>query len=306
MSDHRLLQVGKVKEVYATEDPGILEFVFTDKISVFDKIIPSTIPDKGETLCRTAAHWFKNARDLGVGTHFIDMPAGNRMRVRRVDVIQDYDKLTPETTNYLIPIEAICRYFMAGSLFDRVGKRKVTVEELGFPSGHEPRYGERLPEPLFEVTTKLEPVDRSITKEEALDMAGLLEHEYEALRKNVLKVDRFIGSEVEKRGLLHVDGKKEFAFDPKRRMMLIDTFGTADEDRFWDKAVWEEKGECVELSKEVVRRYYRDTGYHARLMDARAKGEDEPPILPLEGEFIDEVSSLYIDLFERLTGQSFR
>ncbi|GAG37175.1 unnamed protein product, partial [marine sediment metagenome] len=121
-----------------------------------------------------------------------------------------------------------------------------------------------------------------------------------------LKVDAFIEKGVEKRGLIHVDGKKEFAFDKDRKLMVIDTFGTADEDRFWDKASWEEKGECIELSKEFVRKYYRDIGYLEKLEDARSKKEDEPPIPALKNDFIDEVSRLYIDLFERLTGQVFR
>lgn len=306
MSRRKLLQVGKVKEVYSTEDPDILEFVFTDKISVFDKVIPSMIPDKGETICRTASHWFKISTDLGLKTHFIDNPDGNRMRVQRVDVIRNYDKITPETTNYLIPLEAICRYFLAGSMFDRVRNGKVKVEELGFPSGYKPKYGDRLPQPLFEVTTKLEPVDRKITKEEAMDMCGLTEDEFEAIRSAVLKVDKFIGDEVETRGLVHVDGKKEFAFDKDRKLMLIDTFGTADEDRFWDKARLEEQQECIELSKEMVRMHYRGSGYLDELMVARDAGQEEPPIPALEDSFIHHIRRLYIDLFERLTGTPFR
>jgi phosphoribosylaminoimidazole-succinocarboxamide synthase len=302
----KLLQVGKVKEVYATEDKGVLEFVFTDKISVFDKVIPSLVPDKGETLCRTSAFWFEKAKDLGVRSHFIKLVGGNRMRVKRVDIIRDYNKINTKTKNYLIPLEAICRYFLAGSLHDRVKKGKVRVEDLGFSPGHAPRYGERLPEPHFEVTTKLESVDRKIAVEEALRIAGLVKEEFEDLRKAVLKVDDLIAKEVEKRGLLHADGKKEFAFDDDRNLMLIDTFGTADEDRFWDKVAWDEKGECIELSKEFVRKYYRGIGYVDRLEAARTAAKEEPPIPGLEPDFIKQVRTVYIDLFERITGQHFK
>jgi phosphoribosylaminoimidazole-succinocarboxamide synthase len=302
----RLLQVGKVKEVYATEDPEVLEFVFTDKISVFDKVIPSIVPDKGETLCRTSAFWFEKAKDLGVGSHFIKLTAGNRMRVKKVNIIRDYAKINTKTTNYLIPLEAICRYFLAGSLHDRVKKGKLKVEELGFSSGHVPKYGERLPEPHFEVTTKLETVDRKIGVEEALKIAGLVKEEFEGLRKAVLKVDNLIAKEVEKRGLLHADGKKEFGFDKDRKLMLLDTFGTADEDRFWDKKIWEDKGECVELSKEFVRKYYRGIGYVDKLEAARAGNKEEPPIPGLESGFILQVQKVYIDLYERITGQTFK
>ncbi|MEK6851618.1 MAG: phosphoribosylaminoimidazolesuccinocarboxamide synthase, partial [Candidatus Thermoplasmatota archaeon] len=118
------------------------------------------------------------------------------------------------------------------------------------------------------------------------------------------RIDGRIGSDVEKRGLLHVDGKKEFAFDGDRRLMIIDTFGTADEDRWWDLAAYGQ-GKQVELSKEFVRQHYRQTGYHARLYDAREKGLPEPDIPALPAEVLRDVSDLYISLFERLTAEKF-
>jgi len=95
------------------------------------------------------------------------------------------------------------------------------------------------------------------------------------------------------------------AFDERRELMLVDTFGTADEDRFWDLAAYE-KGQQVELSKELVRQYYRKIGYHERLMAARKAGRPEPGIPPLPDNVLKEVSDLYISLFERLTGDRFR
>src|SRR3990170_3468075 len=181
----RFLLKGKVKEVYEVSEDE-LEFVFTDQISVFDKVIPTLVPHKGETLCRTSAHWFKVVADLGIRTHFLGLPAGNR-----------------------------------------------------------------------------------------------------------------------KRGLIHVDGKKEFAMDEDRRLMLVDTFGTADEDRFWDAEAYG-RGEHVELSKEYVRQYYREIGYHKALMEARAAGRPEPDIPPLPADVTKRVSDLYVGLFERLTGERFR
>src|SRR2546428_11947571 len=78
----KLVQKGKVKEVYEVSDAE-LEFVFTDQISVFDKVIPSLVPHKGETLCRTSAYWFNVVQGLGIRTHFLRVAEGNRMRVRR-------------------------------------------------------------------------------------------------------------------------------------------------------------------------------------------------------------------------------
>src|SRR2546428_10533192 len=108
-----------------------------------------------------------------------------------------------------------------------------------------------------------------------------------------------------RRGLIQFEGKKEFAMDPERRLMLVDTFGTADEDRFWDLASYE-KGEHVELSKEFVRGYYRKIGYHDRLTVARKAGQSEPEIPALPDNVLKDTSDLYISLFERLTGEKFR
>src|SRR3989449_4664564 len=300
----KLLQKGKVKEVYEVSDDE-LEFAFTDQISVFDKVIPSLVPHKGETLCRTSAYWFNVVQGMGIRTHFLRVAEGNRMRVRRVQVIHEYSKLSPRTRNSLIPLEVIARYYVAGSLHDRLKDGRVRPQDVGFPKGHVPAYGEPLPEPFLETTTKLEKVDRELSRDEAIRISGLTPVEYDALLDAVLKIDETVNTVVRKRGLVHVDGKKEFAMDPERRLMLVDTFGTADEDRFWDLASYE-KGEHVELSKEFVRRYYRKTGYHERLMASRRSGQTEPDIPALPDNVLKDVSNLYISLFERLTGERFR
>jgi len=300
----RFLRRGKVKEVYEVSKTE-LEFVFTDQISVFDKVIPTLVPHKGETLCRTSAHWFKLVEGLGVRTHFLRVLDGNRMRVRRVQVIPDYDTITSKTKNFLIPLEVIARYYVAGSLHDRIKAGKIRPAEAGFPTGHAPRYGEPLPRPFVEVTTKLEKVDRELTTAEALAISKLSPAEYDDLVKAVLMIDDRLNTEVRKRGLIHVDGKKEFAMDPERRLMLVDTFGTADEDRFWDLEGYQ-KGQQIELSKEFVRQYYRKIGYHQALMEAREAGGPEPDIPPLPEEVTKQVSDLYVALFERLTGEKFR
>ena len=300
----KLVRTGKVKQVYEVDDQT-LEFVFTDNISVFDKIIPSQIPNKGETLCRSAAFWFQVLRKAGIRTHFTELVPPNRMRVRRVEIIPDYDRINGSTTNYLIPLEIISRHYMAGSLWDRVKSNEISVKELGFEKGHQPKYGEELPRPFYEVTTKLEPVDRLLTREEALKISGLSEEEMDNLFRVVAKIDKIIAEEVGERMLIHVDGKKEFAFDDKRNLMVVDTFGTADEDRWWDDDAYA-KGECVELSKEAVRQIYRNSGYYDKLMKARKAGEPEPNIPALSASEVKKVTELYIEMFERITGESFR
>jgi phosphoribosylaminoimidazole-succinocarboxamide synthase len=299
----KLYRRGKVKDVYEV-DHHLLEFVFTDKISVFDKIIPSTIPHKGETLCRSSAFWFQMLRNMGIKSHFTELIPPNRMRVKKVDIISDYSKITSKSCNYLIPLEVICRHYVAGSLFDRVSDGTVTPKELGFPAKKKVAYGDELPEPMLEVTTKLEKVDRPLTKAQAMKMAALTKSEYDNLLETVRKIDAEIADEVEQRDLIHVDGKKEFAFDEERELMIVDSFGTADEDRWWDWADVE-KGKFTELSKENVRQYYRKLGYYDKLKAARSAGKREPDIPALPANKIKEVSRLYIDMFERITGESY-
>lgn len=295
---------GKVKNVYAL-DAQTLEFEFSDRVSVFDKIIPSDIPFKGETLCRTAAYWFEVCQKAGIRTHFLKQTAPNKMHVRRVQVIHDYAQITPKTTNYLIPLEVIIRYYAYGSLYDRIREGQVTPEQLGFAAGHKIQKAEALPEPFFEVTTKLEKTDRPLAKDEAIQMAGMNAQEWHDLKEAALKIDSHINREVRSRGLVHVDGKKEFAFDEERRLMVVDTFGTADEDRFWDLAQFEQ-GRHVEKSKEFVRQHYRESGYHEALYAARKAGTAEPDIPALPPEKVKTTSRIYIDLFEQLTGRKFR
>lgn len=299
----RAVRTGSVKEVYEKGEDELI-FLFTDRISVFDKPIPSEVPHKGQTLCSTAAHWFRWAERKRINTHFIEQPSPNTMRVRRVEVIHDYSKLTPSAGGYLIPLEFIARYYVAGSLYDRLKSGKLSPEAVGFPRGHEPKYGEVLPEPFCEMSTKLERVDRLLSREEALEISGLTPDELEEIWEIILRIDEHINSSVSKRGLVHVDGKKEFALTDEREPMLVDVFGTADEDRFWDREAYED-GRFIERSKELVRQHYRRIGYKDALYEARRKGEPEPPIPPMPDKLIEEASQTYIELFEQITGERF-
>jgi len=297
------LRRGKVKEVYeisATE----LEFRFTDDISVFDKHIPSEIPHKGETLARTAAFWFELCSRLNVPHHYLSLAGPTAMRVKRVQVVPKPSTLGPHPKNYLVPLELIVRYYLAGSMWDRVKAGKVRPEELGFPKGKSLAFAMPLPQPHFEVTTKLEPVDRLLTTPEALALSALDAKQLDAIRETILKVDAAMQKEIGPRGLLHVDGKKEFAVDHEGTLMVVDTFGTADEDRFWDAAAYE-RGRQVDFSKEFVRQHYRTSGYYDELLKAREVHAPEPPIPALPPLLVDEVSRLYTTVYQRLTGEPF-
>jgi phosphoribosylaminoimidazole-succinocarboxamide synthase len=299
----RYLRRGKVKEIYEIS-PTELEFRFTNDISVFDKHIPSEIPHKGETLARTAAFWFELCSRRGVPHHFLELSSPTSMRVRRVQVVPKPRTLGPHPKNYLVPLEVIVRYYVAGSIWDRIKAGSVGPEDLGFPKARPVEYGAKLPSPFFEFTTKLEPVDRLLTTAEALELAALDHHQLDEIRETCVKIDQGISEEIEPRGLLHVDGKKEFAIDSDGRLMVVDTFGTADEDRFWDKGAYE-RGRTVDYSKEFVRQHYRTIGYYDQLMAARTAHRGEPPIPPLPPLLVDEVSRLYTTVFQRLTGVPF-
>jgi phosphoribosylaminoimidazole-succinocarboxamide synthase len=297
------LRRGKVKEVYEVS-PTELEFRFTNDISVFDKHIPSEIPFKGETLARTAAHWFTMCSRHAIPHHFLGLGGPTSMRVRRVRVVPQPRSLGPHPTDYLVPLEIIVRYYLAGSLWDRVRSGQATARDLGFQADRSLAYGMQLPEPHFEVTTKLEPVDRLLTIPEALELSVLDRPQLDSIRETILKIDAAIKAEIEPRGLLHVDGKKEFAVDAEGVLMVVDTFGTADEDRFWDKDAYA-RGRQVDFSKEFVRQHYRQTGYYDQLVRARQAHSAEPSIPPLPPLLVDEVSRLYTTVYQRLTGEPF-
>jgi phosphoribosylaminoimidazole-succinocarboxamide synthase len=299
----RFLRRGKVKEVYEVS-PTELEFRFTDDISVFDKHIPSEIPHKGETLARTAAFWFELCSRLGIPHHYLGLSGPTAMRVKRVQVVPKPETLGPHPKGYLVPLELIVRYYLAGSMWDRVRSGKVAPETLGFPKGKALAYAMPLPEPFFEVTTKLEPVDRPLTTEEALRLSALEPKELDAIREMIFKIDAAMQKEIGPRGLIHVDGKKEFGVDADGALMVVDTFGTADEDRFWDQAAYD-RGRQVDFSKEFVRQHYRSSGYYASLEKARESHAPEPPIPPLPPLLVDEVSRLYTTVYQRLTGEPF-
>ena len=269
---------GKVKQVWSTDNPDIIEFRYTDQISVFDQIIPSLIPRKGESLNRTSCHWFKLVEEAGIcDTHVIEMNAPDRVLARRFDVIREPGAISRDQENVFVPLEVICRHYLAGSGWRRYARGDAPAEEFGFEPGTILEEGVKLPKPYLEVSTKFEKFDRLLDRAEALEISNLSDEEFDSILEIVVKVDEIIESEAAKRGLIHVDGKKEFALGEGRVPVLVDSFGTLDEDRWWDAEAYA-KGEIVQLSKEFVRGHYLETGHHSELYAAREAGTEEPPI----------------------------
>ncbi len=300
-----LLYSGKVKQVWSTDDPDVIEFRYTNQISVFDQIIPSLIPRKGESLNRTSCHWFRLVEEAGIcDTHIIEMNAPDRVLAQRFTVIREPGAIPSDMENVFVPLEVICRHYLAGGGWRRYKRGDVGAEEFGFEPGTILDEGVKLPKPYLEVSTKFEKFDRLLDREEALQISNITDDEFDAILDIVLKVDDLIQQEATKRGLIHVDGKKEFALGANRKPVLVDSFGTLDEDRWWAAADYE-NGNIVSLSKEFVREYYLGTDHHDELYSAREAGTEEPPIPALPQDIIDQTAALYESMFERLTGENF-
>ena len=300
-----MLYKGKVKEVWSTDDPDIIEFRYTDQISVFDQIIPSLVPRKGESLNRTSCHWFKLVEEAEIcETHIIEMNAPDRVLARRFEVIREPGAIPRDMENVFVPLEVICRHYLAGGGWRRYDRGEVGPEEFGFEPGTVLHEGVKLPSPYLEVSTKFEKFDRLLDRKEALEISNLTDEEFDSILDIVVKIDEIIHTEASKRGLIHVDGKKEFALGPGRVPVLVDSFGTLDEDRWWAADDYE-NGNIVSLSKEFVREYYLSTGHYEQLYEAREAGSEEPPIPALPSKIIDQTADLYGGMFERLTGEKF-
>ena len=184
-----LIHTGSVKNVFQL-DNGKIEFEFSDRISVFDKLIPNTIPGKGRALNDMACHWFEVLTEIGVHNHFIERTGDNSMMVEPVKIIHGRDNIKADgSTNHLVPLECILRHFVAGSLWDRLQKGKVTKEDLGFGPGDEITKGMRLKTPMFEVSTKLEPVDRMLDFEEAKYLSQMDDAGIANLRDTCIRID---------------------------------------------------------------------------------------------------------------------
>ena len=206
--------------------------------------------------------------------------------------------------NVFVPLEVICRHYLAGGGWRRYDRGDVGPEEFGFEPGTVLHEGVKLPSPYLEVSTKFEKFDRLLDRKEALEISNLTDEEFDNILDIVVKIDEIIHSEASKRGLIHVDGKKEFALGPGRVPVLVDSFGTLDEDRWWASDDYE-NGNIVSLSKEFVREHYLSTGHYEQLYEAREAGSEEPPIPALPGKIIDQTADLYAGMFERLTGEEF-
>jgi phosphoribosylaminoimidazole-succinocarboxamide synthase len=274
VSDLVLLARGKVREIYALDDERLL-LVASDRISTFDVVLPTPIPDKGRVLTGLSAFWFARTREL-VPNHLLDLGDDGRTTVcRRLE---------------MLPVEVVVRGYLSGSGW-------VDYQATGAVCGHELPPGllesERLPEPIVTPATKAaEGHDLNIDEVEAARLCG--PERYAEAREAALAVYRFAAGQARECGIVLADTKLELGVDADGRLTLADEAVTPDSSRFWPAAGYRPGGPQPSFDKQFVRDWCLQTGW-----DRTDPGPELPP------DVVAGTRARYVEAFERLTGIEF-
>ncbi len=270
MSDAVHLASGKVREIYALDDERLL-LVASDRISIFDVILPTEIPDKGRVLTGLSAFWFARTRDI-VPNHLLELRDDGRSTVcRRLE---------------MLPIECVVRGYLSGSGWkDYLATGAVCGQPL--PAGL--RESERLPEPIVTPATKAASGhDENIDEARAAELCG--EERYAAAREAALALYRFGAAHAEARGIILADTKFELGVDPDGRLLLGDEALTPDSSRFWPADAFAPGRPQVSFDKQFVRDYGESLGW-----DKTYPGPEVPAAIAAG------TRARYVEAFERLT-----
>ncbi|RIQ26058.1 phosphoribosylaminoimidazolesuccinocarboxamide synthase [Jiangella rhizosphaerae] len=277
----QLLHKGKVRDVYS-DRPGEVILVASDRVSVYDVVLPTPIPDKGKVLTALSLWWFDQLADV-VPNHVIsadDVPdewRGRAIRCRQVEIV---------------PVECVARGYLAGSGWTSY-QESGTVSGVALPDGL--LEGSRLPEPVFTPTTKTPPElghDEPMTYDEVVAAVG--DPLAERLRDTTLTLYRRAAEVMEQRGILLVDTKVEFGLAPDGTLVLADEVITPDSSRFWLASQWEPGRRQVSYDKQVVRDWAQDLG----------TWDKTPPGPAIPEDVVERTRAVYIEMYERITGQS--
>lgn len=273
-----LLHSGKVRDVYADGDDLIL--VASDRISVYDVVLPTPIPDKGRLLTALSLWWFEQLADL-VPHHVVsatDVPAefaGRAIRCRRLD---------------MVPVECIARGYLTG-LGLKEYEKSGSVSGIALPTGLVE--ASRLPDPIFTPTTKA-PVgehDEFITYADVVTQVG--ERTAERLRQITLDVYRRGAALAEERGLIVADTKIELGWAPDGTLVLADEVLTSDSSRFWPADAYQPGRAQFSFDKQYVRDWAAGTGWDKR-----------PPAPEVPAEIVEVTRARYVEVYERITGRT--
>jgi phosphoribosylaminoimidazole-succinocarboxamide synthase len=280
--DLPLIHAGKVRELYAM-DAGRLLMVATDKISAFDYVLGSLIPDKGMILNQLSLWWFGRLADL-VENHVVseDVPAAVAGRAVVCERLA------------MIPVECVARGYLTGSGWLEY-QRTGTVCGIALPPGLVD--GSRLPEPIFTPATKA-PIGEH---DENIDFATVVSTVGKEVATRIRELTLAVYTEAEgvarDRGIILADTKFEFGTRPDGTVVLADEVLTPDSSRFWDAATWQPGGGLDSYDKQFVRNWLLyESGWD------RGSGAP-PPALP--AEIVAATRAKYVEAYELLTGRSF-
>ncbi|MCS6952467.1 MAG: phosphoribosylaminoimidazolesuccinocarboxamide synthase [Bryobacterales bacterium] len=280
----KLLARGKVRDIYDLEDKLLI--VTTDRISAFDYVLPTGIPDKGRVLTQLSVFWFEFLRDV-TPTHFVtadpeaypealkpyrEVLAGRSMLVRRAE---------------MVPVECVARGYLAGSGWKEY---RETGKVCGIPLPPGLKESDRLPEPIFTPATKAQTGhDENISFDQVVSLVG--GELAERLRALTLEIYSRAARYAEARGILIADTKFEFGF-VGGELVLADEVLTPDSSRFWPADTYRPGGPQPSYDKQYVRDYLESIGWDKR-----------PPAPPLPPEVVARTSEKYREAYRALTGK---
>jgi phosphoribosylaminoimidazole-succinocarboxamide synthase len=265
---------GKVRELYALDDERLL-LVASDRISTFDVILPTEIPDKGRVLTGVSGFWFARTRDLAPNHLLALRSDGRSSECRRLE---------------MLPIECVVRGYLAGSGWkDYLATGEVCGHRL--PEGL--AESEALPRPIFTPATKAETGhDENIDRAAAIELVG--EERFDEVEAVALALYSFVSDYARDRGIILADTKLEFGLDERGELVLGDEAFTPDSSRFWPAAAYRPGATPPSYDKQFVRDYCESLGW-----DKSDPGPELPP------DVVSGTRARYIEAFEQLTGIAF-
>lgn len=285
--------------------PRVVEVRFTDFWSVDDRGRSSQpIPGLGASRCACAVRSFELAAtaDPSLPTHFIERTGETTINVEEFDV-PDNPNLSGSACGRVIPREFLHRVRVFGSLKKRLDAEVITPEELGFEPGTVVDEGMPLPHPRIEWTTKFERIDRHLSPEEAFEFSGITRDQWERSNALVERAARLSGEWFDRVGYMRPDGKMELATRWNGDIVIVDAFGTQDEDRILFPGA-DDKWEHAD--KDLLRDYLEKSGWRGELKAAREMHPDDeslwPPYPTLPDELVALVSERYAQVAHRYAG----
>jgi len=272
----KFLTSGKVKDVYELED-GKLLFKFSNRVSAYDVKFKDEIPKKGEILCKFAEYWFNK---LDEPNHFVERRSDTDIIVKKID---------------MLPIECIVRGYFYGSLVSRWKDEKISLE-----NGTQTALAAKLPNPIFDPTTK-STHDMPVNKEEAILQKLVTSDEYDWLSEESIKIYEKMARIADNAGFILADLKLEFGRE-NHAIILADSIGP-DEFRLWPKDAYKIGKTQEAYDKQLLRDWLTENGYKKIFDNARSNGEE--PIAPsIPSDLVSKMTQRYVTAYERLTGNT--